>query len=323
MEEVLELLQLLARKGVKLSVEGDDLNCYAQKGALTEELRERIFRNKSQIIDALKVHRNFQSAVSHPEEHSKPQTGKREKSNAYFVVPVDLDAEAVLDAAIQPSASENCVDFTSARTIFLTGSTGFLGAYLLHDLLVATDACVYCLIRCRSEKDGSERIKKNLLKYGLWSDDFPSRIVPVPGDLSRPFLGVGEEVFDTLCNVIDAVYHSGAVVNFVYPYNNLKDSNVRGTQEVIRLACCIRRKPLNFVSTVGIFPPATDRNARVLESDPPPSNWQQLTIGYRQSKWVAEKIVTIAADRGLPVRIYRPGIVTGDSATGIWNTDDF
>src|SRR5262249_23669391 len=52
-------------------------------------------------------------------------------------------------------------------------------------------------------------------------------------------------------------------------------------------------------------------------------NWHGLTDGYQQSKWVAEKIVRIAADRGLPVRIYRPGFVTGDSATGISNTDDF
>ncbi|MBZ5525731.1 MAG: SDR family oxidoreductase, partial [Acidobacteriia bacterium] len=64
------------------------------------------------------------------------------------------------------------------------------------------------------------------------------------------------------------------------------------------------------------------RDTRVLESDPP-SDWQALIGGYPQSKWVAERLVTIAADRGLPVRIYRPVFVTGDSTAGIWNTDDF
>jgi thioester reductase-like protein len=155
----------------------------------------------------------------------------------------------------------------------------------------------------------------------LWGDEVASRIVAVPGDLARPLLGIGAQAFDALCKVIDVIYHNGALVNFILPYANLKDPNVRGTEEVIRLACSVKRKPLHFISTIGVFPPATDANAKVLESDPV-SNWQGLVEGYRQSKWVAEKIVKIAAARGLPVRIYRPGFVTGDSTTGVWNTDD-
>ncbi|HAA32753.1 MAG TPA: hypothetical protein DCE56_39860 [Cyanobacteria bacterium UBA8553] len=48
-----------------------------------------------------------------------------------------------------------------------------------------------------------------------------------------------------------------------------------------------------------------------------------IDLGYTQSKWVAEKLVTIARNRGLPVAIYRPPLIAGDSQTGIWNTDDF
>lgn len=327
--EVLELLNKLASKGVKLSVEGDDLNCYAQKGSLTKEIKDCIAQNKPKIVNMLRHYHTFQSAPVPSDTRNKTQRireliGKPEKSKIPRTEPVvDLEAEAVLDPGIQPSAAiDDRVDFTAAKAILLTGASGFLGAYLLHDLITATEACVYCLIRSRSESDGSERIKNNLLKYGLWSDDFASRILPVPGDLARPLLGVGAETFDTLCNVIDAIYHNGAFVNFIYPYTTLKDSNVCGTEEVIRLACRVRRKPLHFISTVGVFPPTANRNTRVLESDPP-TNWQGLIDGYRQSKWVAEKIVTIAADRGLPVRIYRPGFVAGDSTTGIWNTDDF
>jgi myxalamid-type nonribosomal peptide synthetase MxaA len=48
-----------------------------------------------------------------------------------------------------------------------------------------------------------------------------------------------------------------------------------------------------------------------------------LQSGYAQSKWVAEKLVTIARSRGLPVSIYRLGRITGNSKTGVWNTNDF
>lgn len=327
MEEVLELLANLASKGVRLSVEGDDLGCYAPKGCLTKAVRDSIARQKPKIIHRLKDYIDFQTSLASVNLGSNaPNTeefGDEQKRVVPKDPPLDLMAEAVLDADIQPStATGEDLSLDAAKAVFLTGGSGFLGAYLLHDLLSTTKARVYCLVRCRSKEDGCERIKNNLLKYGLWNDDFVSRVEPVPGDLALPFLGIEAEIYDRLCNTIDIVYHNGAVVNFIYSYASLKDSNVGGTREVIRLACLTKRKPLHFISTIGVFPPTTKRDSTVLESDPP-SNWQALIGGYPKTKWVAERLVTIAADRGLSVRIYRPGFVTGDSKSGIWNTDDF
>jgi thioester reductase-like protein len=324
MDTVFTLLNRLAGRGIRLSVEGDELTCYAQKGSLTSDIRACIGQNKSKLLNILRDYKGVKPVPGTSDERAGTQpipelTGEREPAPPLL----ELEAEAVLDPDIQPSeVIDNGVKFTAAKTILLTGASGFLGAYLLHDLMAATEACVYCLVRSRSESEGSQKIKNNLLKYGLWSDDFASRIVPVPGDLGRPLLGVGAETFGALCKSIDAIYHSGALVNHVYPYRVLKDSNVRGTEEVVRLASRVRLKALHFISTVGVFSPTKDREIRILESDPL-SDGRGLVDGYRQSKWVAEKIVAIAADRGLPVRIYRPGLVTGDATTGIWNTGDF
>jgi len=296
------LLHELADKGIKLSVAGDNLNCYAPKGTLTQEIRESIQRNKPGIVNLLRDRTGDQPAV-------EPS--------------FNFQGEAVLDPSIRPMQGFGRVEaHDDAKRILLTGASGFLGAYLLRDLILETGAQVYCLIRCRGESEGNERIKSNLLKYGLWSDEFASHIVSVPGDLSRPLLDLGEEKFATFSTEIDVIYHSGALVNFLYPYTRLRDSNVRGTEEVIRLACQARPKPLHYISTVGVFPPTKDRDIRVLESDPL-GDGQGLVDGYRQSKWVAEKLVKIAGDCGLPIRIYRPGLVAGDSITGLWNTDDF
>src|SRR5579884_3773813 len=135
METIFELLQSLASKGIKLSLKGDELNCYAEKGSLTQEIRNTISLNKPRIIEILK---NLQSAVALAEPAAK--AGKPS---------LDLAAEAVLDPAIQPP--EGDVDFTGAKTILLTGASGFLGAYLLRDLMTATQATIHCLVRCRSE----------------------------------------------------------------------------------------------------------------------------------------------------------------------------
>jgi thioester reductase-like protein len=325
-EEVLELLADLASKGVKLCVEGDDLGCYAPKGHLTREVRASIAQHKPKIIHRLKDYMDFRAELTSIHLGTNARiggSGNEGKHVAQKHIPLNLVAEAVLDTDIQPPAgTKEDSGLDAAEAVFLTGGSGFLGAYLLYDLLTTTKARMHCLVRCRSKEDGDQRIKNNLLKYGLWNEDFASRVEPVPGDLALPLLGIETEIYDRLCNTIDIVYHNGAVVNFIYSYASLKDSNVGGTREVIRLACRAKRKPLHFISTIGVFPPATKRDSTVLESDHP-GNWQSLIGGYPQTKWVAERLVTIAADRGLPVRIYRPGFVTGDSKSGIWNTDDF
>jgi thioester reductase-like protein len=149
-----------------------------------------------------------------------------------------------------------------------------------------------------------------------------SRIVPIVGDLSQPRLGLSESQFEDLAREIDAIYHNGAVLNFVYPYSALKSANVLGTQEILRLACQFKVKPLHYVSTDAVFDSSAYYGREVTEVEPT-LHTEGIDLGYTQTKWVAEKLVTIARDRGLPVSIYRPPLIAGDSQTGIWNTDDF
>jgi thioester reductase-like protein len=121
---------------------------------------------------------------------------------------------------------------------------------------------------------------------------------------------------------IDVIYHNGASTNLIYPYSALKAVNVLSTQEVLRLACIIKVKPVHFVSTIGVFSSDTyEQNTIVREQDELPDS-ESLSEGYDQSKWVAEKLVRTAYSRGLPVYIYRPGFISGDSQTGICNTAD-
>jgi len=113
------------------------------------------------------------------------------------------------------------------------------------------------------------------------------------------------------------------MVNSLYPYQELKAANVSGTKEILRLATHGRVKPLHYVSTVSVFSRAEHAQGKSLrEQESIDDHVRYLTGGYAQSKWVAEKLVTIARSRGLPVAIYRPGRITGHSQTGAWRTDD-
>ncbi|MGL5833103.1 MAG: thioester reductase domain-containing protein, partial [Waterburya sp.] len=203
----------------------------------------------------------------------------------------------------------------------LTGATGFLGAFLLHELLQKTTADIYCLIRAENITQAQKRIANKLQSYLLWDENFSGRIIPVVGDLSQPLLGLSTDYFNALAESVDVIYHNGAWVNFTYPYSQLKAANVLGTQEVLRLAVQSKIKPVHFISTIGVVG-AADRHLEILSETTPIDHSEQIESGYTQSKWVAEKLVTIARDRHIPVTIYRPGRISGQSKTGVCNPED-
>lgn len=237
--------------------------------------------------------------------------------------PHNLEAETVLDPEICPAAIASR-PLSETRSVFLTGATGFLGAFLLQSILRGTAADIFCLVRSRNAGEGAGKIRNALESYSLWEESFRSRIIPVPGDLSRPLLGLSPEEFRLLASKVDLIYHNGALVNFVYPYTLLKPVNVLGTQEVLRLASLIRAKPVHYISTISVFSSIGEQTVIREEDEPaPPISGSELPLGYAQSKWVAEKLVAEARSRGLPVSVYRPGRITGHSLTGVSSPDDF
>jgi thioester reductase-like protein len=236
---------------------------------------------------------------------------------AFRMTVEQLSAEARLEPsidpqrAVPPSASQSCV--------LLTGATGFVGAFILQSLLERSSATICCLVRASGIPEAGRRIRDNARKHCL-PDPPGERLLPIPGDLAQPGLGLDPRRFDDLAEHIDCIYHCGAIVNWIYPYRSLRDANVYGTHEVLRLAVSRRLKPVHFVSTVGVFS-SPESPAEIVSETEPLENSGALYVGYAQTKWVAEKLVRLAAARGLPVGIYRPN-VAGHSGTGAFNAGD-
>ena len=203
--------------------------------------------------------------------------------------------------------------------VLLTGSTGFLGAHLLHELLATTTARVWCLVRARDAAHALQRITDAAARYEL--GDLPSdRVVPLPGDLASPRLGLSPGEFRELARSTDVIYHAGAIVNFIYPYEELRAANVTGTREVIRLAGLGRGIPVHYVSTTAVLAGLGVMGVREVTEDTPLAYPERLGVGYVETKYVAEELLRSAGRAGLPVAIYRPLDIIGSRRTGAWNT---
>jgi thioester reductase-like protein len=235
---------------------------------------------------------------------------------------LDLAADVVLDEVIRRHDSAPA-GAAVPQDIFLTGATGFLGAFLLDELMRRTPATVHCLVRAAGAAEALERVRSNLATYDLWRPEYARRLTAVVGDLTRPRLGLSEQQFNDLAARVDSIYHAGANVQFIGSYAALKPANVHGTHEVLRLAARGRYKTVHHISTLAVFSLADHLELQVAREADVPRNCQELFVGYPQSKWVAEQLVLAARDRGVPVCVYRSGIVTGHSQTGVGNMEDF
>ncbi len=234
---------------------------------------------------------------------------------------IDFVAEAALDVRIRRDGvpSRPRPDWRNPREVLLTGATGFLGAHLLRELLAATDARVWCLVRAQDEADAQHRIAQAAASYELPAPP-GDRVVALPGDLGQPGLGLSDQRFRDLARTLDIVYHPGALVNFIYPYQELRAANVAGTREVIRLAGECRGVPLHYVSTTAVLAGLGVEGVREVTEETPLRYPEQLRMGYVETKYVAEELLRNASRAGLPVAIYRPLDIVGSISTGAWST---
>jgi thioester reductase-like protein len=163
-------------------------------------------------------------------------------------------------------------------------------------------------------------------RYQLWDEKdawlsgWEDRLHVVDGDVTLPRLGMKDADYEMLAHEVDAIFHGAAHVNFIYPYEALRATNVLGLHEIIQFAFHARIKPVHHLSTAAIWPMGAQNT--YYEKDPI-DHQGPLNLGYDEAKWVAEKCLLHAQERGLPVARYRPGEVGGDSLTGQCVTNHF
>ncbi|WP_407562405.1 amino acid adenylation domain-containing protein [Streptomyces sp. 184] len=230
------------------------------------------------------------------------------------------DTEAKLSPALRFTAAPPPAG--GPREVLLTGATGFVGAFLLAELLRATTARVHCLVRARTAAEACERLAAALRAYGIDAAAGDPRTVVVPGDLGAVDLGAGPERWAGLRDGVDTIVHAGARVHHLSPYARLKPANVEGTRTLLGLAAEGRPKAFHHLSTLGVFRAHGPAAPPVTEESPTGGEQHPYGKGYSASKWVADRLVERAFARGASGGIHRLGRIWAHSATGAVNRDD-
>jgi len=233
---------------------------------------------------------------------------------------VDFAAESDLRVTVRrdTGASSPDPDWRQPTDVLLTGATGYCGIHLLDDLLEHTQARIHCVVRAADTDGARERIRASARRYLL--RDLPDeRIRPIVGDLAEPRLGLSGDDFERLGSVLDVIYHFGAQVNFIYPYDQLRAVNVEATRELIRLAAP-RSVPLHFASSMAVLAGFGAAGVRAVTEATPLDFADYLSVGYVETKWVSEELLRQASVAGLPVAVYRFQDITGTGPAGALNT---
>lgn len=192
--------------------------------------------------------------------------------------------------------------------LLMTGFPGFLGSALLPRLLARrADTEAVCLVQQQHATLARSRIKE----LGVTHPGTTGRIRLVVGDITAPDLGLAANERTRLDDVSE-VWHLAAVYDLAVPPEVARRVNVEGTANV--LVFC-REQPrlrrLQYVSTCYV----SGRYEGEFAEDSLEEG-QVFRNHYEQTKYDAELLVRKAMADGLPVTVYRPGIVVGDSATG-------
>ncbi len=232
----------------------------------------------------------------------------------------ELLTEALLpeDIGAEPDARPAITEHF--QNILLTGGTGYTGAFLLREFIDRSRAQLWVIVRAAHEADALQRILANLEQYGLRRPDDEERIKGIPGDVGLPYLGVSHADYSALSNDVEMIVHNAAISSYAMPYRQLKPTNVLGTLEVLRLAGKTQVKPIHYVSSLSVFPGHPGETEYAEERLEIPDG---LVGGYRQTKWVSDRLISLAGERGIPYNIYRPGQITGAQSNGACSTDTY
>lgn len=200
------------------------------------------------------------------------------------------------------------------NAVLLTGATGFMGSFILKELIEQSDAHVYCLVRAKGGDSAKARLQENLQWYfedSPWIKD-GSRFTVVEGDMSQHHFGLAPDKYAHLTRECDAIFHFAADTRLFGSEEEFERTNIDPVKTCLRFATDQRSKDMHYMSTLAVC--GVNNHPELIEfSEDSLDVGQEFQNFYEATKFRAERLVNDHQMAGHPAFIYRSGNVSGHS----------
>lgn len=198
--------------------------------------------------------------------------------------------------------------------VLLTGGTGFLGTQVARRVVEQTDHRLVVLVQAPDSAAAERSLGRAFWDWPELRDRLGERIEAVAGDVARPRLGLQPDQYGRLVRSVTHIIHAAADIRLMSSIQALRPANVEGVAHVIELARAVDAdhglQRLAHVSTAYV----AGRRTGVIGEEPPTAEGG-FTNAYEQTKFEGECLVQLVRHE-LPVTIFRPAMIVGDSETG-------
>ena len=205
--------------------------------------------------------------------------------------------------------------------VFLTGATGVLGGYLTKLFLEETKTTLHCLIRGTTRQEGLQRLTKVLKTYNVAHhllSELENRVKIYCGDVSCDHFSLSPEEYCDLIDVSDLIIHSAAKISLGEAFEELYETNVLGTKNIINFALKTESKSLLYVSSYSVMGDIQINKHPAFKETDFDLGQGFIDMGYQKTKFESERAIRMAQSKGLNWRIVRPGNLFGDSVASVY-----
>ncbi len=301
----LKAIQIASKLSEEFEIEINDIYKYQT----IKELSKKIKYAKFDINEKLE---NVKNSILEM-KNSKEEIDNKINYNGDIV-----EVSKIYDKNIQKHENISLSDKVY-KNILVAGSTGYVGSYLLKDVLQTLEANVYLLVRGKDILDSQTRLVDRLNFY--FGEDFyikyKERIHILNGDMCKANLGLEKNVYNELSVTIDCIINSAANVKHFGNYSDFYNMNVLGTKELLKFVLAGSKKDYNHISTISIASGNIEGVNKVLFTEFDMDLNQEADNYYAQTKLLAEKlIVETAREKEINIKIFRLGNVVFNNENG-------
>ncbi len=211
---------------------------------------------------------------------------------------------------------------TEFNKVFLTGSTGYLGVYLLRELL-ENGIKVVTIVRGDSDEHSAKRLREKYEFYfGKEKPNIIENVDVFCGDLQKDKLGLSLENYEKIAEETDCIIHSAAIVRHFGHYDEFYSANVQATINLLTLAETNKPKLFNHISTCSVAHGTIPDTDEIIFTEFDHDLGQKSDNIYVKTKLLAENEVLDFQKRGGKARIFRLGNIAFDSDTGYFQQNN-